>query len=107
MINSDKSSIVFFGRRSNFIQNVLGCKEKHFLIKYLRLPIKLGKLSKRDWFPLLDSVQRKLERWRGKLLSLGGRIALLSTVLSATPLYYMFFLVLPKWVRKKIDKIKC
>lgn len=57
--------------------------------------------------PLLDSIQRKLEGWRGKLLSLGGRITLLNAVLLTMPLYCMSIFMLPRWVREKIDSIRC
>lgn len=50
-------------------------------------------------------MERKLDNWKSKLLSLGRKVTLLNTVLSSTQLHHMFF-VLPKWVRDKFDRIR-
>lgn len=41
------------------------------------------------------------------MLPLEGRIILLNAILSALPLYYMSFYVLPGWVQVRIDNIRC
>lgn len=44
---------------------------------------------KRDWYPIIDRIERKLEGWKARYLSMGGRITLINSVLSSTPLYLM------------------
>lgn len=48
-INFNKSSVVFLGRRNDFILSVLGCKEDYIPIRYLGISIKPGKLNKLDY----------------------------------------------------------
>jgi hypothetical protein len=39
-------------------------------------------------------------------LSLGGRLVLLNSVLSAIPLYYLTLFKVPSWIIIKIDRIR-
>lgn len=64
------------------------------------------KLPKKDWFPLLDCFEKKLEDWKGKYLFLGGKVVMLNALLSSKPLYFMSFFIMPEWVLEKIDRIK-
>lgn len=83
--------------------DVFGCEEEKLSVKYLGIPIKAGRLNRWDWSLLLETFERRLERWRGRLLSLGGRIILINVVLSALPTYLMSYFLLPHWIREKID----
>jgi len=51
----------------------------------------LGKISKSLWVSLIDKVQRRLAGWKGRLLSLGGRITMINAVLSAILTYFLSF----------------
>jgi len=70
----------------NFVA-ILNCKVMVTPFVYLGLPI--GGCHKRGafWSRVIESVQGKLSRWRGKCLSLVGRICLLKSVLSSIPLF--------------------
>lgn len=54
---------------------------------YLGVPIGKGKIAKRSWLSLIDRIDRKLDGWKVRSLSLGGRLIFLNVVLSAMPLY--------------------
>jgi hypothetical protein len=41
------------------------------------------RLSNSDWKDVLDKFQKRLSRWKNKLLSVGGRLTLLNSVLSS------------------------
>lgn len=41
--------------------------------------------------------------WQGKLLSIGGRLILINSMLTSLPLYMMPFYKLPAEVRKRMD----
>lgn len=97
--------MIAMGRLNSFIARLLSCKQKTFSITYLGILMKPTQLNRMDWTPLLDSIQRKLEGWRGRMLSLGGRIILLNAILSATPLYYMSFVFITV-VRRMINRIR-
>jgi hypothetical protein len=50
--------------------------------------------------------KKKLQGWKGKLLSIGGRVTLLNSVLSSIPIYWMSVYRLPVNVRHSIDKLR-
>jgi hypothetical protein len=51
-------------------------------------------------------VASKLKPWKGKLMSRTGRLALINSVLTATMTYFLTVFDPPKWLIKKIDKIR-
>ncbi|GKV27594.1 hypothetical protein SLEP1_g36753 [Rubroshorea leprosula] len=58
------------------------------------------------WQPLLESFKKKLSSWKGRQLSLGGRITLINSVLSSLLVFLMSVYRLPKGTLKAIDKIR-
>lgn len=89
------------------LASVFKCKTATFPIKYLGLPLHDKKLSVKDWNFLIDKIEKKLQNWKGQLLSIGGRQTLLNYVLSAVPLYALSLYRVPLTVLKDIDKIRC
>lgn len=61
------------------------------------------KISNKDWIAVEDRFQKKLSSWKGKLLSIGGRLVLIDSVLSSLPMFMMAFFRIPKGVLKKLD----
>lgn len=47
----------------------------------------------------------KLATWKGRMLSIGGRLTLIKSSLSNLPLYFMSLFPIPKGVIEKINKI--
>ena len=39
-----------------------------------------GKMSRTDWIPVIEKVERRLEGWQTKLLSRGGQLLLLRAI---------------------------
>jgi hypothetical protein len=85
---------------------VVHCKMSNFSITYLDLPLSDRKLPKESYFNLIHQEEQKLSGWKADLLSIGGRLVLLNSVLTAKPLYYMSAFILPRWVIVKLDKIR-
>lgn len=107
-INFNKISLIHLGEdnlTSQIISVIFSCRVDTLPIRYLGYPLRQGRLSKQDWDPLLDHLERRLEGWKGKYLFLAGRIILINVVLSAIPLYFMSVAYLPYWVINKIDSI--
>jgi hypothetical protein len=50
-----------------------------------------------------ERLQKRLSGWKGKLLSLGGRLVLINSVLTNIVLYMISFSLLPKGVLHKLD----
>ena len=51
-------------------------------------------------------MENKLSTWKANLLSIGGRVTLINATLSAMPISFMSTFMLPKWLIRKIDKIR-
>jgi zinc-binding in reverse transcriptase len=77
-----------------------------FPLKYLGLALHWKKLARPDWQKLIDKILNRLPVWKGRLLSLGGRLILLNSVLSFIPLYYITMFKIPAWVLTRIDQLR-
>ena len=72
-------------------------------IRYLGLPLAGGRLSKADWQPVIEKVERRLEGWQARVLSRGGRLVLLKSVLATIPTHYLSIFKIPVEVRKRLE----
>jgi hypothetical protein len=83
---------------------------KSFPCRYLGLPLHTMKLRKIDFVPLLDKVgeggEGKLPGWNDKLMSKVARAQLVKSVLTSIVTYHITVFPLPKWLIKKIDKLR-
>ena len=61
------------------------------------------KLNNKDWKVIEERIEKRLSGWKGKMLSVGGRMVLINLVLSSLPMFMMSFFELPKGVLEKID----
>jgi len=105
-INFYKSEIFCFGEAKNCksqFMELFGCNPSTFLICYLGIPIHYRKLSNNDWMRVQEIFGKRLSSWKGKNLSIGGRLMLIYSVLRSLPMYMMSFFEIPKGVRKKLD----
>ena len=59
-------------------------------------------LKKRDWDPLIESME-KLKNYR---VNYSLWETLLNSLFSTIPLHFLFFFKLLKWVANKIDRIR-
>jgi hypothetical protein len=105
-INFHKSEIFCFGEtrdKSEDFVRLFGCKEGEFPFRYLGIPMSPKRLSNKDWRMVEERFQKKLSSWKGKMLSSGGRLVLINSVLSSLPMYMMSFFRIPKGVLEKLD----
>jgi hypothetical protein len=70
------------------------------------LPLHIGTTRRADEQVLIDKIGAWLPGWKGRLLTRAGRLALINSVLSSIPIYYMTSFTLSKWVVKRIDRIR-
>jgi hypothetical protein len=92
---------------ASVLANIIGCQLSEFPLKYLGVPLLDSKMRLSDWHNILDKVQSKLPNWKGSLSSMGDRLVLLETVLTATPLYMLSLYKLLVKIRNKLDSIRC
>lgn len=58
------------------------------------------------WEPIIASLERKLALWKGRYLSFGGRVSLISSVLHNIPIIFLSILRIPKKVLKILIRIQ-
>lgn len=108
-INFSKSKIMAVSSREGFLQSTthfLGCKVGVIPFKYLGIPVGANLRRVKTWLPLVEMFKSKLSSWRNKLLSLGGRIVLLKSVISSLLIYYFSFYLAPISILKKLKSLQ-
>lgn len=108
-VNSEKSCLFSSSRNSvplPYLARTLHCCTSSLPLTYLGIPISGNRPRRQDWDTLISKISSRLAVWKSKFLSLGGRLTLLNSVLSAIPTYWMLIFKLPCWVIKRIDKIR-
>jgi hypothetical protein len=108
-VNFAKSRLVgvkvddsFMGVASNF----LNCKLGKLPFKYLGLPVGANPRKDDMWKPVLEILQKRLNSWQNRFVSLGGRVVLINSVLAAIPLFYLSLFKMPMKTWKKIVSIQ-
>lgn len=109
LVNLEKTEIFPIQCQANDLQECLihfPAKLGSFPCTYLGLPLHFRKLRKIELQPLIDKVGAKLQPWVGRNFARAGRVVLTRSVLTAVGIFHMSVLHLPKWARKKIDKMR-
>ncbi len=94
-INFHKSELFCFGRAKEVEREyvtLFGCGSGRYPFRYLRIPMHHKKLSNKDWLTIEERIQKKLSTWKGKHLSVGGRLVLINLVLSSLAMFMLSFL---------------
>jgi hypothetical protein len=50
-----------------------------------------------------ERLEKKLSGWKGKYLSVGGRLVLINSVLTSLVMFILYFFEIPRGVLKKVD----
>jgi hypothetical protein len=98
-INFHKSELFCFGKAQdevNAYDDLFGCAQGRFPMRYLGILIHYRRLTLTEWKLIEERLQKCLSSWKGKLLSLGGRLILTNSVLSNMVLHMISFFLLPK-----------
>lgn len=88
------------------LAQIFGCQVGHFPFKYLGLPLSYQKLRVRDWEFLIRKVESKLQSWKSRLLSLGGRLTLLNSAISSVPLYSLSTFHVPSTILSRLNRAR-
>jgi len=83
--------------------NIFGCQVAETPLTYLGIPLHFKRISNKDWKVIEDRFERKLSTWKGKMLSYGGRLTLINSVLSNLSVYMLSFFEIPKEVLKNLN----
>ncbi|KAL2248543.1 UNVERIFIED_CONTAM: putative ribonuclease H protein [Sesamum indicum] len=108
-INKEKSSFTVDKKTSNMrircIQQVTGFRLKYLPITYLGAPLFKGNKKGALFDELIQKIRNKITGWEKALLSHGGRLQLIKSVLSAMPTYLLQVLKPPKYVMERIERL--
>lgn len=108
-INFHKSEVFVFGAQQEEkerMANMLNCKLGELPLNYLGIPMSDKHLNMGIFDPLVQKILKRLDPWKGRNLTSGGRMILTNSCLSNIPLYYMGFYWLQEGVHKKMDRVR-
>ncbi|GJS73381.1 RNA-directed DNA polymerase, eukaryota, reverse transcriptase zinc-binding domain protein [Tanacetum coccineum] len=108
-INIHKSSVLGVGVHEaevTHMANIIGCGAAKFPLKYLGVPVGCNMARCLNWNAVLLKFSSKLSSWKARLLSVGGRLSLIRSVLGNLPIYYMSLYPMPVAIRKKLESMR-
>ena len=108
-INREKTNLFFNSNTplplQEQIQQLLGVPTIRQYEKYLGLPALVGRAKKQSFIFLKESVWKKLQEWKVKLLSQAGREVLIKAVIQAILTYTMSCFKLPKGLVRELESL--
>ncbi|GKC79253.1 hypothetical protein Tco_1130027 [Tanacetum coccineum] len=90
-INYNKSRLYGIGVNNSELEDMvrwMGCDIGEFPFTYLGLPIGENMRRVNAWKPVIEKFKNRLAEWKAKMMSFGGRLTLVNSVLGSLPLYY-------------------
>jgi len=84
----------------------LNCSQMEVPFIYLGIEVGGNPRKKKFWEPVLRKLKSRLSVWKGRFLSMAGRLCLINSILSAIPLYYLSLFKAPEVVCKSIISIQ-
>ncbi|GKB13021.1 hypothetical protein Tco_0846944, partial [Tanacetum coccineum] len=84
----------------------LGCLVLKTPFTYLGTKVGGNMSRKQAWKKVVDKVLSRLYRWKMKLLSIGGRLTLLKSMLGSMPIFHMSIFKVPSSILKSLESIR-
>jgi hypothetical protein len=92
----------------NFLRassSFLHCDVESIPFRFLGIPVGANPRRRATWIPIIESMRNRLNTWKGRNLSIGGRVTLINSVLSSLPLYFFSIYKAPSCVIKELVTI--
>ncbi|GJY72399.1 putative RNA-directed DNA polymerase, eukaryota, reverse transcriptase zinc-binding domain protein [Tanacetum coccineum] len=108
-INIHKSNIYGIGVNKDEVLSMAsnaGCIAGDIPFNYLGLPIGSNMKSIASWKTLVDRFHMRLSSWKANLLSIGGRLTLIKSVLGSLGIYYLSIFRAPESVLQDLERIR-
>ncbi|KAF5812274.1 putative RNA-directed DNA polymerase [Helianthus annuus] len=105
-INLAKSNLFGVGIDTGELDSmaeIIGCQAKSFPFRYLGLTVGANMNRPANWKPVYDIVEARLAKWKAAMLSMGGRVTLIKSVLESLPTYFFSLYKAPVQVIKDIE----
>jgi hypothetical protein len=88
------------------VRDILSCRIEDLPCRYLGAPLSVRRLKRSDEQPLIDKVAAKIPIWKGNMLNVAGRTALVKAATSAIPTHMSIVLCLSPWAIESIDRLR-
>lgn len=88
------------------VVSILSYRIENFPLRYLGIPLSVYKLKRSEEQPLIDKIAARIPGWKGNLLNMAGRTALVKAILSAIPIHTSIALCLSPWAIDTIDRLR-
>ncbi|KAJ9540874.1 hypothetical protein OSB04_027380 [Centaurea solstitialis] len=82
-----------------------GCEGGKLPFVYLGVPVGASMQRVNAWNPVIDKMKSKLASWKAKMISFGGTLTLVKSVLGSTSLYFTSLFRTPSGVLNKLESI--
>nr|GEW51695.1 integrase, catalytic region, zinc finger, CCHC-type, peptidase aspartic, catalytic [Tanacetum cinerariifolium] len=83
-----------------------GCSSGSLSFNYLGLQIGANMNNVSRWNTLVDRFRAKLSSWKANLLSIGGRLTLLKSVVGSVSIYYMSIFKVLATINKLLESLR-
>ena len=91
--------------RKRIISQVMSFKEQPFPIKYLGCSLYVGRGKLTYFSGITESVSKWVFTWNSKLLSYGGKLSLIKSVLVSIPIHLLVLATPMKGFLRNLEKI--
>nr|GEW95480.1 hypothetical protein [Tanacetum cinerariifolium] len=91
---------------ASYMANIIGCGVDTLPLKYLGVPVGCNMTRCLYWNDTIQKFSSKLTLWKARLLSVGGRLSLIKSVLGNLSTYYMSIFMMMVSVRKKSESVR-
>ena len=108
-INSQKSCFLthseFPPRQAAAAGRILGFQRQAFPVRYLGCPLYVGRRKKVYFTDMYNAVVARILSWKNQLLSVGGRIVLVQSVLASMPIHLLVAASPPQGVMGAVERL--
>nr|GEV42320.1 hypothetical protein [Tanacetum cinerariifolium] len=87
------------------ILQILSFEEGSLPVKCLGVPLVSSRLIYKDCKELIEKVQRRVDDWKNKLLSISGRLQLVNSIIGSLHVFWASVLILPTRILLDIEHI--
>ena len=88
------------------LRDFLPCRVEDLPCRYLGVPLSVRKLTRSQEQPIIDKVAARIPGWKGQMLNVTGRTALVKATLSAITVHTSIAICLSPWAISAIDKLR-
>nr|GEV72878.1 putative RNA-directed DNA polymerase, eukaryota, reverse transcriptase zinc-binding domain protein [Tanacetum cinerariifolium] len=107
-VNVHTSKVIGIGVSDEEIScmaNVIGCGVAKLRLKYIGVLIGCNMSRCSHWADITQKYSLKHSLWKARLLSVGGRLSLIKSVLGSLPTYYMSIYFMPVSIRNNLESM--